>query len=156
MIRYIFRGGINRAIRFVMGGAFVALSVVAAAFILHRPEPPIVYHGGDAVIQKRIHAGSSFTVLRNFTVREKGGVVTRRMVKGDCKVGCSVIDLPTGVLFWEPGNYSTLREIKTPPEAAPGKWRLEFAVVFENYVGMNFTFPLPMLEIEVVPNGEPL
>ena len=127
--------------------------IATAGLWLYQPAPPLDGWHDDSAFPAIVQAGDAFVVNRNF-ISKKQIVVhfTREMIKGDCRVACQRIPLPSGTLSLEQQEYknSALHYI-VPTTATPGKWRLVFSYQWEDWFGRARAYKMPEIEIEVVP-----
>lgn len=135
--------------------AVLTIAVVwTAAFALwyYAFPAPIELLGGDKVHPTKVRAGEAITITRNYrVVRMEPITITREMTKGDCRVGCEKITLPSSIITFRPGEYKGTREFVVPPHADPGVWTLSFSHSWYGRLGRVVSVPLPDLQIEVIP-----
>ena len=128
-----------------------ALWLFLGVVIFVPPPSPIVFIGGDTVEPAVVKAGGKITVTRNYTLkRDLSFTVGRRMTTGDCPHKCVFYNLQNTQQFRPAGTHAGSLEHTIPESAEPGKYRLEFNVFWENWLGKNYVTPMPVLEIEVV------
>lgn len=118
-------------------------------------EPPSPYqsYGVDYVEPTKIHAGDVIGIYRTFKIiRPETVNITRAMVRGDCTKTCEILDLPSGSLTLEPGDYKDVRRDHIiPANITPGIWTLRFTVQWDSRLGIQQSMKLPLLQIEVAP-----
>lgn len=139
----------NRA-RKAIPTAMICICVAAMWFYI--AIPPIELLGGDSVTPKVVRVRDVITVTRNFRATRNTSVyVTRTLVRGDCRKSCEIVDLPSGELALEEGDYrNARREHYIPGLLQDGTWRLVFSIKWEDWLGRAHVLKLPELEIEVV------
>jgi hypothetical protein len=142
---------VSRAANFALAAASVLWLATGAAWF-YSPPPPVVGWVNSSVEPIKAKAGDTIEVSRTFTAtRDESMLVTRTMVKGDCKKACEIIDLPSSTLNLTRGDYTGIkREFIIPITASPGVWTLRFSIHWQNWVGRTLTQALPELTVEVV------
>ena len=113
--------------------------------------PPITWHG-NAVYPSHVRAGGTIEITRSYTVhREVILTVNRSLVTGDCAKHCTSYGMPSTVYHLEPGTITRTVPHTVPDYIPPGRYRLEFSMVWQNSIGKDFSLRHPMLEIEDIP-----
>lgn len=132
--------------------AIVAFIVAVTGMIMYEQGPPVTYLSGDSVEPSSMHAGDEVTVTRSFRVDRPGnGVIVRSLVRGDCKLQCDNVDLPTTTrYFGPPGIYTNRRKLTIPRAVEPGDWRLVVTVEWEDRFGRRRVTVLQDLPIKVL------
>lgn len=118
----------------------------------YTPTPPYDVTASSIVPN---HAKAGGTVVISRAIKARTGepvIVTRFMVKGDCRIACEKFDLPSGYFQLDPGEYPDIRrKFKIPETAEIGRWQLLFVWNWRDIFGRSWTFPLPPLDLEVIP-----
>lgn len=141
---------LSKAVKIGLIVAFLAAVLLIFSQWLSRP--PLVAYGLDRVEPKVVRAGDQISVYRTFRVTSTDVIaVSRSMVKGDCKIQCEIVDLYSGFLTLQPGEYVELkREHIIPKHLDPGRWNLVFSIRWHNALGGTQSLVLPPLAIDVV------
>lgn len=113
---------------------------------------PFTDLGGDTVEPAKVPVRGTVVITRNYEItRDTPLRVTRRMIKGDCKASCELIDLPESWLVLAPGVYRNVkREHIIPSTASPGLWTLSFTLHWKGLLGNERHLNLKEMKIEVV------
>lgn len=130
----------------------VVVSWIALAFAwLYTPSNPMVYESGY-VTPAVVRAGEKFYVSRTFMVtREESLKINRVMIRGDCRVKCDKVTLPSSELYVTRGRYvDNIIPYVVPFPAQAGKYKLLFTVSWQDRFGHALSEPMPELEIEIV------
>ena len=113
--------------------------------------PPITWYG-STVYPEVVRAGGQVNVQRKFTVHREAIIdIQRKLVSGDCqtKEGCLQYDLAPSTFLITPGEYNRTLPHQIPENVAPGKYKLEFELHWQNAVGYRYAVRHPALYIEV-------
>ena len=114
------------------------------------PEAPLIYTGGDAVHPEKVKPGEWINVTRHYRVtREEKLVIVRRMRKGDCHTGCTLVDLLPSNIIVKPGEYVGTRGLQVPASVSTGQWFLEFQIHWEDRIGRTQIIYSPVLSLEI-------
>lgn len=133
--------------------ALLALALILWTVAFFYPQhSPMEIIGGDKVYPQTVHPGETISIFRSFNVtRLEPMGVTRRMIKGDCKKTCEIVDLVHGSFL--PDKIGPTIDVKRdhtiPMNITPGHWRVMFAVTWHDWLGRTKTMELPELSVEV-------
>lgn len=119
--------------------------------------PPYEPLGGDTATRVVPYMGEVI-VTRNFRItRAVPMIVARSAVSGVCektpsrRPGCEIIELASGELNLEPGEYTISKPHTLLSSVKPGRWRLAFNIRWTGAFGIVYATQLPDLDIEVTP-----
>ncbi len=132
--------------------ALTSLWLGTSALWLYEPSSPVTNWRGDSVTPTVVKTGDKITVFRSFTGLISESIsVTRSIVHGDCSKNCDVVELPSGNILVEPGEFlNVAKDYILPTTLHPGIWVLRFYIHWQDRFGRTLSQALPELSIEVV------
>ena len=143
----------NRAAYVIVVVTWVPIAVL----LLYHPEPPYQSIGEDfitppATVQygnddDRLGISRSYRITRKATMQ-----MERVAIQGDCTVKCDIVELPSSMLEFKPGEYhNSVKEHALPNVVTPGHWAFRFTLVYKDFLGRPQSIVLPPLAFEVLP-----
>lgn len=137
----------------ILLGAIILGILTLIGMSFYEPPSPLVDLGGDAIAPAAVKPLGRIEITRNFIIlRSEPMRVSRRMIKGDCRTSCEIVDLPSGSLLLDPGEYRNIRRDHLIPSfVAPGEWRVLVTIYWQDQLGRELHQNLAGLKLVVLP-----